>query len=64
MDKKKLEEEKMDLVDMLNKVNKEIDGYGLNDFAVSSGPLKEMISRRERIEFKISLVNKQLECWG
>lgn len=57
-----LEKQKMDLVDMLNKVNKEIDSYGLKDLAVSSGPLKEMLNRKSRIEHKISLINKEMEC--
>ena len=57
-----LEKQKMDLVDMLNKVNMEIDSYGLKDLAISSGPLKEMLNRKSRIENKINLINNQLEC--
>lgn len=55
-----LNEEKTKLVDAYTQVLVEIESYWLNDLAISNGPLKEMVARRDRLKRRIEELNKLL----
>lgn len=56
-----LEQKKQSLVAELNRVQQKIDDYWLLDIAYDSWPLKDLITKKKEIEYKIREVNEEIE---
>lgn len=56
-----LEQKKQGLVAELNRVQQKINDYWLLDIAYDSWPLKDLITKKKEIEYKIREVNEEIE---
>ncbi len=57
-----LEEEKQNLVIMLNEINKKIDEYDIDEFWTSWKYFKDICIQKQKILERIKFINNQLKC--